>query len=114
MPVKRPTATEGAVADRATAGRRMGRIAGVVAVAMAVVGVMHAPLARAWLQGLCGCPMARARMTADRMDRARHLAGASASASPRARARPALGFALEGTTEKDVEGWARANGVHCE
>jgi len=100
---------------------RMGRIAttalGTLAAATLVIGALHMPFARGLLMRAGGCPMAGAKMSAAQADNARRMglsAMGSAPASHAAPARPALGFALDGTTLADIHAWASREHVDCE
>ncbi|MCL2449908.1 MAG: hypothetical protein FWD17_13260, partial [Polyangiaceae bacterium] len=74
--------------------------------AAAVIGALHAPFARGWLEHLGGCPLAAAsRMTAVEQERARHIALGDRGPTP-AVAHPAVGFTLDVSTEDDVRAWA--------
>lgn len=87
--------------------------AGAVALAATVVGVLHLPFARAMLARVGGCPVMGARMTAQEMERARHIALATERGERAAPHRPALGFALDATTLADVRAWARGERADC-
>jgi hypothetical protein len=87
-----------------------------MAVATAIVGVLHlpfaAPLLRKVLPGSV-CPLVKG--TPEQIDRA-HALGAAAirtAAGTPAPARPALGFRLDTTRKQDVAAWAATHGVSC-
>jgi hypothetical protein len=89
--------------------------AGAVIVATGLIGLAHAPFARSLLMSMGGCPMAGARMNAAQADHTRRLglAGDPSPITAQAPARPALGFALDETTSKDVRDWAHRQNVDC-
>jgi hypothetical protein len=89
-------------------------VAGFLAAATAVIGVLHAPFARSLLMRLGGCPMYSAKMTAAQMDRARSLGVSGNQGTRSAPVRPALGFALDATTLAQVHAWAAHEHVECE
>ena len=101
--------TRGAKLRRAAAA-----LAGFLAVATAVIGVLHTPFARPLLMRLGGCPMYGKQMTAAQMDRARGLGVSGNRGTRSAPTRPALGFALDVTTLADVHAWANREHVDCE
>jgi hypothetical protein len=75
------------------------------------------PFARGLLMRAGGCPMAGAKMSAAQADHARRMGLAAmgpATASRTAPARPALGFALDGTTLTDIHAWASREHVDCD
>jgi hypothetical protein len=87
---------------------------GIAALATGLIGLAHAPFARAWLMTLGGCPMAGAHMTPAVAEHARHMALGVGRATAEAPARPALGFALDATTREEARAWARRQHVDCE
>ena len=95
--------------------RRWRRVAGWSAAVVAVaIGALHLPIAMRFLAQFGGCPFAGAQLTPAQMETARHWAVASRKGEDVAPARPALGFTLDVTSEKDVHRWAIGAGVHCE
>jgi hypothetical protein len=93
--------------------RRLAIAATAVGVAIAAIGVAHAPFARSFLMSMGGCPMAGARMTPVESESARRIALSAIPASVPAPARPALGFSLDVTTPVDVRAWADRERVDC-
>ncbi len=106
------------VGGRGARGAKLRRAAmtlgGFLAVATALIGVLHAPFARPLLMRLGGCPMYGAHMTAAQMETARSLAVAGSKGTRSAPVRPALGFALDVTTLADAHAWAKREHVDCE
>ena len=92
------------------------RAAVVGIVLTAAIGALHMPFARPLLRKLTGglvCPIQRG--TPEQIDRG-HALGAAAirlSATRAAPARPALGFALDRTTQPELGAWAKAHDVSC-
>lgn len=76
----------------------------------AFTGVMHLPFARHFLMRLGGCPIG----TPEQTEASRKTALQNARGTEIAPSRPALGFALDGTTLDDVRAWASARGLACE
>ena len=94
-------------------GRKVLRIAlGTLAAAAAVMALLHMPFARRILMRVGGCPMANGaspqKIEEARMDSVRKTRGTTLSP-----ARPALGFALEGTTISELRAWASSHGITC-
>jgi hypothetical protein len=100
---------------RSNVKRRLTIAASVVGVAIAAIGVAHAPFARSLLMSMGGCPMAGARMTPVESESARRMALSAipATVSVPAPARPALGFSLDTTSPEDVRAWAKRERVDC-
>jgi hypothetical protein len=94
--------------------RTLAKVAGGLGGATLLIGAMHMPFARGLLMRVGGCPLAGAKMTPAQMDTARHLAMAANHATTEARARPALGFALDATTLADVHTWAARTQADCD
>jgi hypothetical protein len=105
-----------AVNDVRTGGwrKRLLAGAGALAAAVAIIGLLHTPLARPLLMRLGGCPMAGARMTPKEMDAARRIAVSGNRGARSAPEKPALGFALNSTTLAEVHAWAARERVACE
>jgi hypothetical protein len=108
---------------RSKAGHSALVAAGTAIVATGLIGLAHAPFARSFLMSLGGCPVAGARMTPAVAEHARQMAlgaerprsGEQADeVSVSAPVRPALGFALDATTQQEVREWARREHAGCE
>jgi hypothetical protein len=88
------------------------RGAGTVAGLTLAIAALHLPAARPLLALVGQCPVGRESPT--EIEEARRIALRSLRGSGTAPARPALGFALERTTEPEVRQWARTRGIACE
>jgi len=88
------------------------RLGGTALGATALIGLLHMPVARTLLARIGGCPFAGA--TPQEVERAQDRAFQVLRGSSPARHRPAMGFALETTTRKEIERWTRAHGLSCE
>ena len=88
------------------------RIGGTFAVVTLAIGALHLPAARPLLALVGQCPAGRE--SPREIEDARRIALRSLRGPGLAPARPALGFALERTTEAEVREWARARGLRCE
>lgn len=82
--------------------------------AVALVGAMHLPFARAWLGRVGGgvCPVAPLDPVA--REEGRRRAVASLAGKGAAPAKPALGFRLGETPEARVRAWILTEGLRCE
>ncbi len=80
-------------------------------VAIATIGVLHAPFARSALMKVGGCPVSK--VTAADVETARKDAMRSMRGQSPAKSRPALGFVLEGSTPEDVRSWAAEHKISC-
>ncbi len=86
--------------------------ASTLAVLTVGIGALHTKAARPLLARLgFGCPMkaSAADIAAARLNSARAVRGTETAAS-----RPALGFALDTMTLRDVKAWADRKGVSCD
>jgi hypothetical protein len=97
---------------RGARARRIAAAGAAAAAALAAVGLLHLPWARPLLARLGGCPASR--VSPAQVERAQGRAWASLRGAGAAPGRPALGFALGGTTRGEVEAWARARALSCE
>ena len=85
---------------------------GTLAVITLAIGALHLPAARPLLALVGQCPVGRE--SPSEIEDARRIALRSLRGTGTAPVRPALGFALERTTEADVREWARTRGIACE
>jgi hypothetical protein len=88
------------------------RGAGTIAGLTLAIGALHLPAARPLLALVGQCPVGRE--SPREIEEARRIALRSLRGSGTAPGRPALGFALERTTEPEVREWARTRGISCE
>ena len=77
-----------------------------------LVGALHLPALRKLLARLGGCPAGRVTMAEAQGVRQRGLAAMRGAAL--ARERPALGLALDVTTEAEAARWAQRAGLNCD
>ena len=100
----------------ATTRRWMRWTGGLFATALVAMTVMHVPPVRGWLaahghHGAGVCPLGYGGAPVSR--EARRVHDDAVRGTQPARARPALGFALDHTTAPELEAWAAAHGVTC-
>ena len=107
-----------------TVRRALGSTLGVVVLGTALMGFAHTPPGRPLLQWMglsmkgmgkgAGCPLGYdVKASPEQREAARQgFAAAHRGAEP-ARARPSLGFTLDGTTREQVLAWAGSHGVKC-
>lgn len=93
--------------------RRVAMALGAVALAVGFVGLMHTPVGLRLYARVVGgeCPVGRA--SAAEVERGRLAAAHAARGQTPARARPALGFDLDRSTRREVDGWIARHGISC-
>jgi hypothetical protein len=103
-----------------TTRRVLGSFVGVAVLGTALMGFAHTPPGRPLLlwMGLsmkgAGCPLGYDVKASDaQKEAARQGFAALHRGTEPARARPSLGFLLEGTTREQVLAWAQEHGVKC-
>lgn len=107
-----------------TVRRALGSTLGVLVLGTALMGYAHTPAGRPLLQwmglsmkaagGGGGCPLGYdVKASPEQKEAARQGFAAAHRGTLPARARPALGFTLDGTTRRQVLAWAEAHGVQC-
>lgn len=86
------------------------------AIFIALMGFAHTPTGRDAWRKVWGssCPFsAQWQHTAEQRDQDRAAQAASLRGSLPARARTAMGFALDSTTRADINAWAEQSNAHC-
>lgn len=98
--------------------RLLGGAAGLVLLAVGLIGFAHTKHGRpllALLRGAPGCPVGMdVKLSPQEEQQARTQVLAGVRGAERAAARPALGFSLDVSTRGDIERWAQEKGVRCE
>ena len=103
-----------------TVRRVLGSTLGVAVLGTALMGFAHTPPGRPLLRWMglsmkgAACPLGYdVKASAEQKEAARRDFAALNRGEAPARARPSLGFLLEGTTREQVLAWAREQGVTC-
>jgi hypothetical protein len=93
--------------------KKLAKVGCAIAVMIGAIGVLHMPIARPLLMKIGGCPVGKASAADVDLIRKQSVNAMRGTAESVAPSRPALGFALEGTTVTDVQTWASMNQVSC-